>query len=229
MNSTAGRPSSRLHRWWQRARRVGAERIAPSRVLVRHGPRDRSRVALTFDDGPDAMTREYLDVLDRLGVHATFFVVGEKCAEHGDLLVDMVRRGHELGHHGFRHLRLPRLSLREIRDELRRTAEVLPPSRTRRPLVRPPTGESSVRSLLACALLGYRTVLWSCDSDDYRTRDAGEIARRLGPSIVEPGDILLLHEGQQWTLDALPQIIARLLEAGFAIGTVGELLEGVPT
>src|SRR6185312_13744355 len=59
-----------------------AARVLPRSVLFAHGDRHarRKRIALTFDDGPDAMTEEYLDVLDELGVRATFFLIGELAA-----------------------------------------------------------------------------------------------------------------------------------------------------
>src|SRR5262249_33288316 len=78
-------------------------------------------VALTFDDGPDPeSTPRFLDALDDLGVHATFFVLGESVVRHPGLARETVRRGHELAVHGWRHDRpwLP-FPARDARDMLR--------------------------------------------------------------------------------------------------------------
>jgi peptidoglycan/xylan/chitin deacetylase (PgdA/CDA1 family) len=207
----------------RRLARRTAERLMPARVLVFRGPRRGRRVALTFDDGPDPLTREYLDVLDHHGARATFFVLGRTVETRHDDLRDMVRRGHEVAGHGFTHKRFTRMSGLELRDELARTAALLPAG-SGRALVRPPHGAATARSLVHCARAGYRTVLWSCDSGDGRARTAAEVVARLAPGRLRPGDIVLLHEGQSWTLEALPTVLGRLRDAGYAFATVSELL-----
>jgi peptidoglycan-N-acetylglucosamine deacetylase len=207
-----------------RAAAVGA---LPEAVLVRHGPRRGGgrRVALTFDDGPHELSPRYLEVLARHGARATFFVMGSASVERRQTLLDMVAEGHEVSSHGFSHRPFPSLSAAELDDELDRTAEVLPPPRTRRPLVRPPYGALSPLSLLRCARAGYTSVMWSLDSDDCRTSVPAEVAARLRPEAVAPGDIVLMHDGQPWTLAALPEILGNLGAAGFQLVPVGELLE----
>ncbi len=66
--------------------------------------------------------------------------------------------------------------------------------------------------------------MWSLDSDDCRTQSADEVAERVAPERVRRGEIVLLHEGQAWTLAALPRILDGLTQAGHALVTVGELL-----
>jgi peptidoglycan/xylan/chitin deacetylase (PgdA/CDA1 family) len=198
----------------------------PRGVLVRRGAGARRQVALTFDDGPHALTDAYLDVLDRFGARATFFVVGRACAEHREALRHIVARGHEVAGHGYTHTAFPRLDGAALRDELERTAALLPPVRNGHRLVRPPTGATSVRSLALCARAGYTTVLWSRDSDDCRTTSPDEVAARLAPEALQPGDIVLLHEAQQWTLNALPRVLEGLARGGYEAVPVGELLNG---
>ena len=77
--------------------------------LLRRGPSASKRVALTFDDGPDGMTSRYLELLDDLGVPATFFVLGELAAKHPDLVRDYLRRGHQVAGHGYDHTRFTKL------------------------------------------------------------------------------------------------------------------------
>src|SRR5579871_5216189 len=89
--------------------------------LVRRGPLANRRVALTFDDGPDARTAEYLDALDELAVPATFFVCGANAAARPELVREYVRRGHQVGGHGYDHTRFTKLSPRELLDQCART------------------------------------------------------------------------------------------------------------
>jgi peptidoglycan/xylan/chitin deacetylase (PgdA/CDA1 family) len=191
-----------------------------------HGPRDpsRRRLALTFDDGPDAMTPEYLAVLSRLGVRATFFVVGENAARCPDVAREIIRRGHEIGGHGWSHETFSTMTRTALSDELARTSTVLP-STGRRPLIRPPRGALTPRTLLQLASAGYRVVLWSVDSDDCRARDPRVIERRLAPDRLSSGDVVLLHEFQPWTLQALPRVVGALRDAGWDMVTIGELTE----
>jgi peptidoglycan/xylan/chitin deacetylase (PgdA/CDA1 family) len=209
----------------RRRLRTAAGALLPSAILVRRGRGGSRRAALTIDDGPDPMTRGYLDVLDRFGVPATFFVLGRACAERRDDLLEMIRRGHEVASHGYDHVRIPTLDAGEMEQQLARTAALLPPPLGRRPLFRPPHGAVSSRSLITVARAGYTTVLWSLDSDDCRTRDVDEVVARVAPERVEPGEIVLLHEGQTWTLEALPRILANLRAANVKLVTVGELLD----
>jgi peptidoglycan/xylan/chitin deacetylase (PgdA/CDA1 family) len=96
---------SRLARVRSGVMRGAALRILPRAVLFANGQREpaRQRIALTFDDGPDTMSPRYLEVLARLGVRATFFLVGENAARAPGMVREYVRRGHEVGAHGWSH------------------------------------------------------------------------------------------------------------------------------
>lgn len=195
------------------------------RVLLGQRPDARpGRVALTFDDGPTPLTPRLLDLLAELDVRATFFLIGENCAERPELVQAISAAGHEVASHGYTHRRFTSLSRRELESELERTRALLPEPALRRPLVRPPYGSVSVASLLACARQGFTTVLWSVNSCDWRERDAQEVAKVTLEQTAEPDDIVLFHEGQAWTLEALPAIVAGLKQAGHELVTVGELL-----
>ena len=196
----------------------------PRSFLVKRGVTGAHRVALTFDDGPHEMTDAYLDVLDRYGARATFFVVGKECAPRPDVLARIAVRGHELAGHGYTHDPFPTMTAAGLRDELARTSALLPAPSTRRRLVRPPRGATSLRSLAVCAHAGYTTVLWSRDSDDCRTLSKDDVVARLAPDGLAPGEIVLLHEGQTWTLEALPRALEAFARAGWRAVTVGEII-----
>jgi peptidoglycan/xylan/chitin deacetylase (PgdA/CDA1 family) len=219
----------------RRGARTVAERVLPASLVVWRGPgargkgrdSDRRRVALTFDDGPTELTPGYLSVLERFGAKATFFVVGELCAVHPELVSAIAAGGHELAGHGYTHRRFPTLSPSELRDELVRTQALLPPNLLGHTFVRPPHGAVSFSSVLTCARAGFTTALWSHDSGDWCTeRSQDVVAAFEDEEASKPGAIVLLHEGQAWTMDALPAILGRLKEAGHELVTMGELLDG---
>ena len=197
----------------------------PPWLLSTRGPRSRREVALTFDDGPDDLSSTYLEVLAELGVVATFFVIGENAARRPRDVQAMVAAGHEVAGHGFTHKPFPTLERRALRDELERTHGLLP-SRAGRRFVRPPRGAISPRSLLLTAAFGFGTIHWSVDSDDCRTQSAQEIAAKLSPDRVRPGENILMHEGQSWTLEALRLFVPPLKRAGFVFVPVSRFLGG---
>jgi peptidoglycan/xylan/chitin deacetylase (PgdA/CDA1 family) len=210
--------------------RRAALAVAPESVIAWHGRavparEGRRPIALTFDDGPDELTREYLKVLAAFKARATFFVVGELCAARPDLVSAIAEGGHELAGHGYTHRRFPSLRTDVLRDELLRTEALLPRTAGRR-LVRPPYGALSVRSLVTCARAGFTTALWSHESEDWRIKSADDVCAGFGDRPeLEPGAVLLLHEGQPWTVGALPMLLSQWSEAGHDLVTMGELLD----
>ena len=199
-------------------------RALPRSRLVQRGPADVRRVALTFDDGPDPATPRYLDLLDELGVAATFFVVGLSCQRYPELVREYVRRGHQVAGHGFDHRRFPDLGWNQLRDQLERTDAVLGAQPTARPWVRPPFGAMDARVLGQLLAYGATVAMWSLDSHDYEVRDPDELVRRCAPERVAPGEVILLHEGQDWTLAALPRIVDGLRGDGYELVTMADLL-----
>ena len=190
---------------------------------LRRGPTTARRVALTFDDGPDDYTLRYLDALDVLGVPATFFLCGEHADRRPELVREYVRRGHQLANHGYDHARFTKLSGKALADQLERTEKALGGQLTGRPWVRPPHGELDASSFVRLLSAGYTIALWSVDSEDYGDHDPLSLAERCSPPNVGPGDVLLLHEGQQWTLDAIPRIVTALHAAGYECVTMHDL------
>jgi peptidoglycan-N-acetylglucosamine deacetylase len=207
-----------------------ANAILPQSVIAWRGRGGRGSggrpVALTFDDGPSELTLAYLDVLKAHGGRATFFLVGERCEKYPELVSAIADRGHELGGHGYTHRRFPTLRKNELRQELTRTAALLPLANGKKALVRPPHGAFSLSSILTSARAGFTTVLWSHDSGDWCTTSADQVCAAFDKDApIAAGAIVLLHEGQPWTLDALPTVLGKLSEEGHELVTVGELLD----
>ena len=187
----------------------------------RRGPSSSRRVALTFDDGPDHLTERYLDVLDELGVPATFFVLGTLASARPDLVREYRRRGHQIAGHGYDHTRFNKLGPRELLDQCARTEAALGGQLSGRPWVRPPHGSLDASSLIQLVASGYTVAMWSLDSCDYSTNDPADVIRQCAP--ITAGEVVLFHEGQQWTLDALPRIVADIHAAGLECVTMHDL------
>jgi peptidoglycan-N-acetylglucosamine deacetylase len=197
--------------------------VMPSSHVLVQGPSARKCVALTFDDGPCPQTIKYLDLLDKLNVAATFFVVGNRVEQYPDLMREYVRRGHQIAGHGYDHQRFTTLSAQQLQDQLRRTDAALGPQRTTKSWVRPPYGSINPSVIATITLSGRATAMWSFDSQDYTIRQPAQLVKRCTPTAIGPGEVMLFHEEQDWTYDALPDIVARLRGAGYEFATMADL------
>jgi peptidoglycan/xylan/chitin deacetylase (PgdA/CDA1 family) len=195
------------------------------------GPGDGRRLALTFDDGPDAgCTPRVLDLLGAAGARATFFLVGERAARYPGLVRRMTAEGHEVASHSWSHRSLWLCGPRATTDEIERAHDVLgalagvPPRH-----FRPPWGMVNAATFPALRRVGERCVFWSIQPEGRRPRPA---ARQVAYVLrrAHPGAIVDLHDAEGTPAaparlcEALPRMIAGLAAAGYAFGTVGELL-----
>src|SRR5262249_38447921 len=129
---------------------------------VTHASRDRRRIALTFDDGPDPLrTPALLDALGELGAPATFFLLGSRVRESPERAARIPRGGHELGNHTHNHRYLPLARSRSVAAELAATDAAIARATGVVPAIaRPPYGGRSPRNVRAFARSGKRLVLW---------------------------------------------------------------------
>ena len=179
-------------------------------------------IALTFDDGPyPKVTGHILDVLEKNGVCATFFVLGSRIEGREDVLTRMEELGCEIGNHSFSHADLTRLSKADCQRELSDTdAEIRRVTGHEASVVRPPYGyyNKAVRSAA-----GRPLILWTVDTNDWRGKAPGEIADYVIQQAKE-GSVILMHDQQTQTADAMEMIISTLIDEGFRFVTVSELI-----
>lgn len=200
-----------------------ASRVIPQSLILRRGPTGAKRVALTFDDGPLPLTGAYLDCLDELGVAATFFLMGDLVEKDPEILRQYVRRGHQVASHGYHHTKFSEMKTRDLRGELDRCNDIFGTQPLARPWVRPPHGALDARSIAVTVASGWSIAMWSFDSYDYKLQTADELVERCSPMHIQDGEVVLLHEGQQWTLEALPRIVRGLRDAGLECVTMADL------
>jgi peptidoglycan/xylan/chitin deacetylase (PgdA/CDA1 family) len=189
-------------------------------------------VALTFDDGPDGdATPAVLDALASIGVHATFFMLGEQLMRHQDIGRELVRRGHEVALHGFSHDHHEELSPQQARDDLARGLGAVEAATGRRPrFYRPPYGRFSEHSYAACSRLELQPVYWSAWGADWEPIPASRIAELCARDLAD-GAIVVLHDSPRYadrdsalpTAEALAPLAERAAQDGLRLVTLGEI------
>ncbi|MFV0318138.1 MAG: polysaccharide deacetylase family protein [Microthrixaceae bacterium] len=176
-------------------------------------------VALTFDDGPNpTWTPQVLDILDRYGVKATFFVVGSEVAKYPDLARAIVARGHSIASHTWSHARLTKLSQQGMVDQLVGTNNIIRDATGYIvSCARPPYGSTNDRVNNTIASLNMRPALWSIDTRDWAGRNPAIFANSA------PDSVILMHDGggnRSLTVSALPGLIEGLQARGMEMTRV---------
>ncbi len=181
----------------------------------------------TFDDGPDAVhTPKLLEILDRYGIRAVFFVVGERLdgrdpwyQRHRDIVRRAVQRGHVIGNHSQQHRQLPLLNNHDALAEIERTQALIQEITGQRSLIfRPPGGARSARTDKLLADLGYTQMLWNLGTGDVQVRDPHAVLRTWRQVLDREeregsaGGIILLHDIHAWSVAAVPLLIGDIAE-----------------
>ncbi|WP_433394420.1 polysaccharide deacetylase family protein [Micromonospora sp. KLBMP9576] len=180
-----------------------------------------SRVALTFDDGPDPRyTPQVLALLRQYQVRATFCVVGENAQAHPDLIRAIAAEGHSLCNHSWSHdVALGRRSPDAIRADLLRTSDAIRAAVPDASIAyyRQPGGAWTGQVVSMAQELGMVPLHWTVDPSDWTTPGADRIAATVVAGVVA-GSVVLLHDAggdRQGTVDALHRILPAL--AGFEV------------
>jgi len=185
------------------------------------------RIALTFDDGPSRYTPYILDILEEHGARATFFVLGRNVERNADTVRRAVALGSEVAGHSWNHpSNWGYMNEDTIRQQIQDTSNTLEyvlgqPS----PLIfRPPFGIVNSRVRTVARERGYVLVNWSVDTKDWRDRDACIVYERVMYHAAD-GAIVLMHDIRETTMEAMERIVPSLIERGFELVTVSELLD----
>ncbi|WP_405091931.1 polysaccharide deacetylase family protein [Micromonospora sp. NBC_01392] len=154
-------------------------------------------VALTFDDGPDPRyTPQILAQLRAAHVTATFCLVGKQAKRYPHLVAQIVREGHQLCNHSWRHdVDLGRRPAAEIRADLERTNRAIRAAAPDAPITwfRQPGGRWTAEELTVARQLGLRPLHWSVDPQDWDHPPAKKIIARV-ESAAHHGSVVLMHD-----------------------------------
>ena len=179
-------------------------------------------VALTFDDGPSGKyTRALLDGLYDRGAKATFLLCGYRIKDYPDITRRIFEEGHEIGYHGYSHDPMQSMSRRAIAQELMDTQALLPEG-CRPAFLRPPGGFSSEAVRQVAEARGLAILHWSVDPGDWATKDTAAIEKAVLER-VKDGDIILLHDMTDSSVNAALDIVDALLKQDYVFVTVSEL------
>ncbi len=185
-------------------------------------PQPQAYVALTFDDSPNAATTErLLDGLRQRGARATFFVIGEQIEGQEALLSRMSEEGHQIGNHTYTHRRLDNSGAVGAQELSRTEAALSAVLGGSGYWVRPPWGFTSAETLRE---VDTPLIYWSLDTEDWKLLDADRVAQRILDT-VRSGDIVLLHDSYDTSVDAALRVIDALSKEGVAFVTLEELFD----
>jgi peptidoglycan/xylan/chitin deacetylase (PgdA/CDA1 family) len=201
------------------------------------GVSGRWHVALTFDDGPDpTSTPHFLELLDELGVTATFFVLGQHLGDRG-LLREMAGAGHSIGVHGWDHRPVALHRPAALHQGLVRTRDLIEDAVDQAVRwYRPPYGVVTTAAWLVARRVGLQTVLWSASGRDWERRATPASVTERVTAQLHPGGTVLLHDSDRtsapgsWrtTLAATRLLVPQWQQAGLAVGGLHRHWSGSP-
>lgn len=185
----------------------------PGGLFRRHEPNHQHAVYLTFDDGPiPEVTPWVLNVLDRYGIKATFFMVGDNVRKHPDVYEEVVRRGHRIGNHTMHHVSGFRLTRRSYLRDVAEARQYIDSD-----LFRPPHGWLRPRQTWALHEQ-FRVVMFDLVTRDYsKWMRAQDVVRNV-KLFARDGSIIVFHDSlKSWPRlqEALPKALEWLIAQGY--------------
>ncbi len=193
-----------------------------SSIVSRVNP-NKPMVALTFDDGPgyNASSDKILDVLEKYGARATFFMVGKNARDHPENLSRKIELGCELGNHTSDHQHYgSNITVEDISN----ASEDIYAACGRYPTAfRSPGGNTTPLILNECKNENMAAYYWSLDTKDWKLRNSQKIYDVVMNNVSD-GDIILMHEIYDSTAEAIARIVPELINRGYQLVTCEELV-----
>ena len=201
-----------------------------------NGNRNRLRIALTFDDGPnEPYTSQVLDILEQYKIKATFFIIGQNARRYPETCRRIVAAGNVVGNHSYHHLKSLCLRRgRTVARDIELAQQAIHECTGLEPkLFRPPHGFRTPWLMRTVRNLGYTVVTWDNMTSDWNAEKSGDEIVQAILGRARPGGVIVLHDGRDRRLNydrshmlqALPFVIETLMERGFEFATIPELLE----
>lgn len=200
----------------------GGEKKLPVYSVEREGEK---LVCLTFDAAwDDRDTEQLIAILQKYHVPATFFMVGSWVEKYPESVKKFAAAGHEIMNHSDTHPHVNGLSKEKISAEIKRCNDKIQNATGVRPILfRGPYGEYNNTVLEEAEAQGMLTVQWDVDSLDWKNLSPDEIVERVTKR-VQPGSILLFHNGAKNTPEALPRVLEALQAEGYRFVKASELV-----
>lgn len=166
---------------------------------------------------------DMLDVFDLYQIKTTFFVGGSWVAKNVEMAQEIYKRGHEIGNHGYNHKDHDKITEQQNYDEIHKTHLLISANLgIEMNLFAPPSGAYNDTTVNVATGLGYRTIMWTHDTIDWRDKNTDLIIKRATKNLSN-GDLILMHPTKH-TLEALSAILAYAENNGFQPTTVSEVI-----
>ena len=184
--------------------------------------------AISFDAAwGNEDTQTLIDILNKYGIHATFFVVGSWVEKYPESVKALSDNGNEVMNHSSSHAHFSQLTAEQIKADITSCNDrIAAITGTAPKLFRCPYGEYDDHVITAVREMGMEPIQWDVDSLDWKGISAAEITQRVLQR-VKPGSIVLFHNAAEHTPEALPDILEALIADGYTIVPISQiLLEG---
>lgn len=190
------------------------------------------QIALTFDSGWEYdQTRQLLQVLEDYQVRATFFLRAGWVEDHPDLALEIAGKGHQIESHSLAHGHMGSMTREQMEADIAAANEIYQRVLGIAPaMFRPPYGEFNDLLLTVLKEQGYQyAVMWTVDSHDWaETMNGNQVTEQyvIDRVLARASDngAVLMHVGGLKTIEALPEIIQGLRDAGYQLVTLQEML-----
>lgn len=182
--------------------------------------KNRPMIALTFDDGPGKYTMRLLEALEEKHAKATFFMQGKNVGLYEKEVAKMKEIGCELGNHSYDHPKFTQMSIADMQAQINDTNRAIEAAAGEpASVLRPPYGlvNEEVKQNV-----GMPMIFWSVDTLDWKTRDTQATIDAVLTNAGD-GDIVLMHDIHEPTVNAAIELIGKLQEQGYSLVTVSEL------
>jgi len=178
--------------------------------------KNKKTVYLTFDDGPiPEITPWVLDLLDKYGIKATFFCVGDNVRKYPDTFNMLLERGHHVGNHTFNHIQGIKFRTKKYLENTEKAEELIKST-----LFRPPHGHMRYRQVLKIRKK-YKIIMWDVVTRDYSPHMTPDDVFNTVKKYTRDGSIIVFHDSlksERNMKEALPKAIEWLKEQGYTFG-----------
>jgi peptidoglycan/xylan/chitin deacetylase (PgdA/CDA1 family) len=207
---------------YYRVRVIGTNRMSDTVKIYGVDPK-KPAIALTYDDGPHpTVTHDILDVLEKYDSRATFFVVGSRVSWNEDSIKRATKLNCEIGNHTYNHTILTSADNSKIASEIAKTNNIVKNISGKAPeIMRAPGGSFNSR---VKNNVGMPLIQWSVDTLDWKSRNANSVIASVKNN-AKDGSIILMHDLYGSTAEATKTIVPWLVNEGYQLVTVTELMQ----
>lgn len=178
----------------------------------------KKKIWLTFDDGPDKkITVFLLNLLKKLKIHATFFLIGEQIVKYPELTKKIIEDGHVIGNHSYSHLNGLLTSNKTYYNDIDRAQKIVNSN-----IFRPPYGKISPIQLRTLKVK-YKIIMWDVLSWDFKKNISSEKIYNNVINNTQKGSIIVFHnniKSYQTITENLEKILVKLKEEGYRFSTI---------